>query len=568
MPRPSPRDIVISVRGWAGDDAGVGGLYLAGDPYDCPPNRLLAASNVNITPNGSIEVRRGCRPATHISRVRDPDDPSTSVYKYQIAAAAFDAPLQAWGDSKLVAVLYDYRVGGEGSQDYIQNVGGDENTYDYEFSHYVNDAPSISTWPGRTYIAWPRNNRPQPVLLRKEATPGTTELVDPAADSGAGWSEDFLTPKEGFFPPSNYIYLLDQGGLTYMLAASGGTLRWSHPSNEDYTTGSEAWREEDYTSIGTDRIGGIRAIAQFRDSLIVFKTDSIWALTGSFPGQVITNLIADNLGIVDHRAITTSRHGIWFFAASRGLYLWDGEKIVPVAVANLGSMETWRPGGGITQSTPVGETVSYWNEKIFVSGFTPPGILDQPTDPEERVRGSFVYDLRANTWTFVKYTMTGVLRDPNRLGRELFADRFVAYGSFLENEGGFFFYLPEMGDKSRWSKPGADDNYGEGSLGKSRDYIVEIQTGFAQAENLAERPRWRHTDLDGYLSNDVGDTFDTFEYEVFDKGLVRIVKGGPYVRPGFADRVSMVLRWKKPLPVRDILTGVSFRYWSGISKPS
>ena len=559
MPRGSPRDVLVRVTGWAGgEDEGTGGLYLAGDPFDCPPERLLAASNVDITPDGSVQVRRGCRPFTQV----------TPSGKYQIMAATFDTPTQAWGTSKLVSVVLDYRSG-SASQDFIENSDWhDPDIYNYPFSHTRGDIPSIAPWLGRTYIAWPANSAPQAVVRRMTESPGTVVLTDPAANGGAGWSDDFLTPKEGFFPPSNYIYQLDQGGLTYMLAANGGTLRWSHPSNEDQSKGSEAWREEDYTLIGTDRLGGIRAIAQYRDLLLVFKNNSIWALTGSFPSQVITSLIADNLGVVDHRAVAVSRHGVWFYAVSRGLYLWDGSKVVPVAVNNLGSMENWRPAVGLTQSTPVGEAVSYWNEKVYVSGFSPPGVVHDPDDVSGRQRGSFVYDLRSNTWTFHRYTMMGVIEDPNRPTGLATTDRFYAYGSFLENEGGNIFRLPEMGNRTEWTDPGADDVYGADSLESSRDYEVIIHTGYAQAENPAEMVRWRHADLDGYMTHDIEQSFDTFEYEVRDKGKLRIVTGGPSKRPGFVERVALVLKWKRPVSFSDVITGITFRYWRGWQRPS
>ena len=174
-------------------------------------------------------------------------------------------------------------------------------------------------------------------------------------------------------------------------------VRWSHPfSDLTGQKGVEDWRTNDWlqTPADGDQITGL---ASFNDELLIFKTNSVWALRGYGPESFQLENVSQVVGAIGQKAIAVGDEGVYFFSWPNGLQLYDGK-----AVRDL-----WYPLLPLTDRTMSGTridnkkasatfyantTVGYVNQRAWVS-LTTSGTKNDIT---------FVYDSRlgkSGGWT-------------------------------------------------------------------------------------------------------------------------------------------------------------------------
>jgi hypothetical protein len=151
-----------------------------------------------------------------------------------------------------------------------------------------------------------------------------------AVATSLNWNNDYTIPKRGVMPAADHLE--PHGG--YIFAASTqedsiyypNRLRWSH------TDEPEDWAKEDFIDI--EQGGGrITAIRSFRDHLLIFKLDSMWALYGydSDSWQLIK--VSGAIGTPAPTAVTRSEDSIYFYSASgrNAIYAYQGESPINVS---------------------------------------------------------------------------------------------------------------------------------------------------------------------------------------------------------------------------------------------
>jgi hypothetical protein len=106
---------------------------------------------------------------------------------------------------------------------------------------------------------------------------------------------------------SGYIFCAN----TYEDKHRPNRLRWSHPSQP------ENWAELDYIDIEAGG-GKITALQSFQDHLLIFKTDSLWALYGydSESWQLVR--VSTTAGTPNTTAVTASERAVFFYSATEG----------------------------------------------------------------------------------------------------------------------------------------------------------------------------------------------------------------------------------------------------------
>ena len=143
------------------------------------------------------------------------------------------------------------------------------------------------------------------------------------------YNDDYTIPVGGVMPQADYTephagYLFcasvredeDGGGV----ADYPSRLRWSHPNSP------EDWAKADFIDI---EVGGgrITGLMSYQDHLLIFKTDSLWALYGydSDSWQLIK--VSPSIGTPSPTATARSPIGCFFYSASgRGdIYRYDGD---------------------------------------------------------------------------------------------------------------------------------------------------------------------------------------------------------------------------------------------------
>jgi hypothetical protein len=103
-------------------------------------------------------------------------------------------------------------------------------------------------------------------------------------------------------------------------------LRWSHPDQP------EDWAKADYIDVlqGGSKITGLRS---FRDHLLIFKVDSVWALYGYDSNSWQLIKVSTSIGVPHPGAITKSEDTVYFYSASgrNGIYAYQGNDPVLIS---------------------------------------------------------------------------------------------------------------------------------------------------------------------------------------------------------------------------------------------
>jgi len=178
----------------------------------------------------------------------------------------------------------------------------------------------IASWGDTVYLATGRANQAAKVIN----PPAAGNLATLLAKSGtANFNNDYSIPVRGVFPACEFAE--PHGG--YVFAANiiedavtyPNRLRWSHPDQP------EDWASADYIDIlqGGSKITGLKS---YRDHLLIFKVDSVWALYGYDRDSWQLIKVSLSIGAPGIAAITKSEDAVYFFSASsrNAIYAYQG----------------------------------------------------------------------------------------------------------------------------------------------------------------------------------------------------------------------------------------------------
>jgi hypothetical protein len=344
-----------------------GGLNLRDNTFQLQPNESPEMINISIDPLGGIYTRRGWD-RWNGPDIVDPDitpwDPRRAYLTQlsdgsDIIYIASDNKLYA-GNAVLGAAILDLGL-------------------DVEAIPHMAD---FATFGDDLYIARGRDNQ---MAKRTEVAAPTLLTL-----GGAGtWNDDYVNPVFDTAPPAElceahggYLFVANivEDGLTFP-----NRIRWSHP------TSPEDWAQADYIDIN---IGGdhITALQSFEDHLLIFKSDSIWALYGynADSWQVVQK--SSTIGAISPQVITRSETAVFFFSASDrgGIYAYDGERATEISEQLRYAMEALH--------APELVWVGWLGRKLWV---TLPWTYDGPTDDDSAV---FVFDPSVGNGAWVYYT--------------------------------------------------------------------------------------------------------------------------------------------------------------------
>lgn len=184
----------------------------------------------------------------------------------------------------------------------------------------------FAAWGDYLFIACGQANPTQ----RRNGT-GTPTSIN---DAVGNYNDDYTTPDaigSGAFPRcdfvethSGYVFAAyikenpDPSSPTTP-AVQPNRIRWSHPSQP------ENWATLDYIDInaGGGKITGLRS---FQDHLLIFKTDSVWALYGYDSDSWQLVRVSATAGAPSTTAITSSESAVYFYSTSTngGIYAYTG----------------------------------------------------------------------------------------------------------------------------------------------------------------------------------------------------------------------------------------------------
>ena len=249
----------------------------------------------------------------------------------------------------------------------------------------------FASWGDYVYIACGTNN-----ATRRRFQSGAVSTM---TDAHGAYNDTYTSPTGGKMPKCEYL----EGHLGYMFAAGtteGGALvpnrvRWSHPDQV------EDWHSLDYLDINVGG-GKITGLKSFQDHLLIFKTDSIWALYGYDSDSFQLVRVSMHTGAPSPMAITRSEGNVFFYSsATQGaVYAYNGSSVPQHISTKLRLvMEE------ITEHDHV--HVGYCGRRVWVS------VPWNPDDPDN-LGTTFVFDPETDVWVLHRPalgTMCGAIED-------------------------------------------------------------------------------------------------------------------------------------------------------------
>lgn len=273
-----------------------GGLNLRRNQFQLADNESPDMFNVNIDPRGGFFSRMGWERWNVVDIV----DPAVELWKPRNAAVINEA-----GSDQIIYVVNNSKIYSAADDKVFSQLSG---VVASATPHGADFAP----WGDSMYIACGMFN-----------TPYRRFQDDPPQALSQAFSE-VESPVSNVMPKAEFV----AGHAGYLFCAvtseSGqnyfARVRWSHPGKPD------SWRASDYIDIDSGG-GKITGIMSFRDHLLIFKTNSLWALYGydEESWQLIKVSIACGCPCIT--AATRSETAVYFFSASDkgGIYGYSGE---------------------------------------------------------------------------------------------------------------------------------------------------------------------------------------------------------------------------------------------------
>lgn len=268
-----------------------GGLNLSSDTFRLAENESPDLLNVDIDRRGGFQVRNGVQPYSAAALSAHPD----GLWLFHTSST--DQIIAQVG-AKM------YRLNGSSWTEIGSSTGSSTTTVDAvtfnDRLYWVRGDASPIKWDGST------------------ATTLSSAFNDSStASSGNVPRADFIAVHSGYLWTGS-IY---QSGTKYP-----NRVRFSW--TDTFDNSGENWRTEDYIDIDDGKDGdAITAIVPFRDHLVVFKRDAVYAIYGYSAESFQVVNISNTVGAANRECVLNTPAGLFFFDHNNGLNVWDGRSV-------------------------------------------------------------------------------------------------------------------------------------------------------------------------------------------------------------------------------------------------
>jgi hypothetical protein len=348
----------------------VGGLNLRADQFQLADDESPDMLNVDIDPRGGFFTRRGWERWN-----------TQSIVDLEAGGQTTWQPRNAYAHVTSTDQQFIYVV--ESNKLYVS----DDTTVFAAITGPVCEAnphgADLAAWGNDVYIAC---GIERPSYRRRQPATGSVITETLLAET---WSE-IEAPTHGVMPQAEHVEA--HGGYLFVACTKeddvlhNARVRWSHPGVPD------AWRVDDFLDI--EAAGGrITAILAFNDHLLIFKTNSLWALYGYDEASWQLVRVSSLIGCPTTTAIGRSETAAYFYSATSkgGIYGYTGsaptyisENIRPVFEQLLSFENVF---------------VSWAARKLWV---TVPWRKDKGTTPEPTSMFVFNPDIGQGAWTMYR----------------------------------------------------------------------------------------------------------------------------------------------------------------------
>lgn len=217
-------------------------------------------------------------------------------------------------------------------------------------------------------------------------------LAGGGTDAGPDWprsaSETLADADE---PPVDPAAQAPSGGTLPSLGSFYEAGRYARRENAKLRLyGPEDWSRHDFLHVHPDDGDQITAMLHHFDTILVFKTRSMSALTGSLPGALSLLPISDHIGCVNNDACISTPHGVFFFAYPHGVMRWTQGGSIENVSEMLGTWEA-----RFDEDDFEGVTLGYRGGKLFL------GVPWQDRGVGGRIgpfQTTYVLDVSSGAW--------------------------------------------------------------------------------------------------------------------------------------------------------------------------
>lgn len=167
-----------------------------------------------------------------------------------------------------------------------------------------------------------------------------------------------------------------------------GDYRWRSRIYWSVAGTAETWNTNNYITVGSEDDGtDIVNLTRFREQILIFKEQSVWALTGTDEDTFTLYALTNLRGAAGTYAATADEKHCYFFDSSEGLIRYDGANFVNISEpVNETLLAEFNPAAYFK--------VVVWQDRDKVYCSIPTGTLS--TDKPDV---TYVWDKRLETWT-------------------------------------------------------------------------------------------------------------------------------------------------------------------------
>lgn len=339
-----------------------GGLQLRGDAFQLKDNESPEMLNVDVDPRGGVRSRKGWTRYNAVAIGGTWLPQRLHIYEKPDGTRAV-----------MLATNSLIQTAASGTFSSLSDASG------AVVAAAVTHGADFADWNTKTYIACGKSQ----VARSWVGTGNAAKLLA----NGPTWQNDYTAPVGGYFPQCDFVTTY-QGYMVCASTTENGTdfpnrVRFSHPNSPDN------WLDLDRIDIpgGGSKITGLVA---FSDHVVIFKTNSVWAIYGNDADSFTPVNVSTAVGAIHRNAITVSDTSAFFYSHPNGVHEYvPGEGVREIS-------EQLRPiidSGQLNPSALGKMFLGFLNRKLWWS--CPYSKTVTATD----VKATFVYDPSLSSWT-------------------------------------------------------------------------------------------------------------------------------------------------------------------------
>ena len=213
---------------------------------------------------------------------------------------------------------------------------------------------------------------------------GVDATATPHGADFAPWSDDYTAPIGNQMPSADFCAVHDGYLWVASTQESGAShpfrIRFSHPNDPD------SWALLDFIDF-PEGGGPITGIMPYRDHLLIFFPQAVWALYGSNTDTWAKANVTKTVGAANRQCLTRSESAVYFTSWPDGVYMITAESVDEVSASLRPAFKS-----GNFNSDPDNQWLCWANQKLYWS--VPYDENGAPTAPTS----TFVYDPSIRAW--------------------------------------------------------------------------------------------------------------------------------------------------------------------------